>query len=107
MERKLLDNFEILKHTTHYYAKYCPLGNCTYDSFGGTCWKFFCFGSKAERDAWVEKNQYDKSGNVVAWATTRKTVEHVKGKKFVMVDGVCWRDEYEYFDELERTAAIS
>lgn len=41
MERKLLKNFETLKPIIHYYAKYCPLGNCTYDTLGGTCWNFF------------------------------------------------------------------
>jgi hypothetical protein len=48
------------KTTRNYYVGHSYMGtNFTYDS---GCWKVLQFGSKKERDEWMDKNEY-RDGN--------------------------------------------
>lgn len=54
----------------HYYAAHSYMGlGYTYDS---PCWRVYVFDSKAERDAWVDENEYN-NGNYVAEAVNYRT----------------------------------
>ena len=54
----------------HYYAGHSYMGtNFTYDS---PCWVAYRFDSKAERDKFVNENEYNEQGNKVKEAISRK-----------------------------------
>ncbi len=60
----------------HYYAAHSYMGlNYTYDS---PCWTLYAFDSAAERDAWVEDNEYSQdTGNYVAEPVTSETARKI------------------------------
>lgn len=69
----------------YFYAEYCPYGcNISYDSLNGKAFTFYAFRSKRERSAWLDKHEYDYGRNLVAQETTRKTVEQLLGKHFII-----------------------
>ncbi len=77
----------------HYYAEYCPYGI----SVGGDAkHDFKVFESRQERDKWVKDNMTDYDNNVVWGPATRAEVAHYFGGKFIIVDGYCYRDMYDY-----------
>lgn len=103
MEKKTLKNFEIVNPAIrHYYAKVNHLGDCTYNSPG---WRFISFDSKVERDKWVEEHEME-NGRPIALSTTRKTIERVKGKNFIIEADMCWRNKDEWMAELDRMDAV-
>ncbi len=66
------------KTIRYFYAAHSYMGmNYTYDS---PCWKAYRFEKKAERDAWVDKNEY-KDGNRVAESVTLKIAYKIIGYK--------------------------
>lgn len=76
-----------------YYAQYCKYGiNVSYASLKGNAYDFCAFPTKAERDTWVEENEFD-GANYVAAPITRRELERVVGKNFKVVDNY-------YFDGL-------
>lgn len=69
-----------------YYAQYCKYGiNVSYASMNGNAYDFYAFPTKAERDTWVEENEFDGTDYVAA-PITRKALERVVGKNFKVVD---------------------
>lgn len=78
----------------HYYAEYNPYGvNISYQSFRGpgrNGYTFRRFDSRAERAAWLEENEFDRAGNLVAGECSRADVEHNLGKEFEVDDGICF-----------------
>lgn len=50
-----------------YYAEYCKYGiNVSYASMNGNAYDFYAFPTKAERDTWVEENEFDGANYVAA-----------------------------------------
>ena len=69
-----------------YYAAYCPYGiRVSYASLNGNAYDFYAFVRKAERDTWVEENEFDGT-NYVAAPITRRELERVMGKGFKVVE---------------------
>lgn len=78
----------------HYYAYYCPLGRCSYESLNGNAHTFFRFDSKESRSEWLENhwdmydcNTYDKFK-----AVKRADVEEALGKNFRVISHTCVRN---------------
>ena len=78
----------------HYYAYYCPLGRCCYESLNGNAHTFFRFDSKESRSEWLENhwdmydcNTYDKFK-----AVKRADVEEALGKNFRVISHTCFRN---------------
>jgi hypothetical protein len=61
-----------------YYAAHSYMG--TDYTFNSPCWVAYQFNSKADRDAWLEGNEY-KDGKRVAQSVTRKSVEQIVGRQ--------------------------
>lgn len=85
----------------HYYAEYSPYGvNTSYQSFGGpgnNGYTFRRFGTRKERWDWLDENEFDRAGNLVADECTRADVERNLGKDFeVDDDGVCFDPRREW-----------
>lgn len=69
-----------------WYAEFCECGiNVSYDSLGGSAFEFLAFDTKAERDKWVENHEWDHYPDCCAAAVSRKTMESVIGKEFILV----------------------
>lgn len=84
-----------------FYACYNFHGMISLDSFNGDAgYYYLAFGSKTDRDAWVDDNCLDVRGNVVASACTRSEVADGRacGRRFVIVNGVCRRADWEFSD---------
>jgi hypothetical protein len=64
-----------------YYAAHSYMG--TDYTFNSPCWVAYQFNSKADRDAWLEGNEY-KDGKRVAQSVTRKSVEQIVGRNFTV-----------------------
>ena len=76
-----------------YYAEYCQYGiNVSYKSLGGNAYDFYAFPTKAERDKWIDENEFNGT-NFVAAPVPRRIVDRVMGKNFKVVDNY-------YFDGL-------
>ena len=59
-----------------YYVEYCPYGvNIAHQSFGGNAFHYYAFDNKGEREAWLERHDYDQSSGVVAAPITRREIE--------------------------------
>ena len=66
-----------------FYAEFCPCGKVAYSSFGGSAYTFFAFKTKAERDKYVDLNEYDASGcNLTASAISAKQMRCLAGRNF-------------------------
>ena len=66
-----------------YYAEFCPYGNVAYSSFCGSAYTFYAFKTKAERDKFVDINEYDVTGcNLTASAITAKRMRCLAGRNF-------------------------
>jgi len=62
----------------HYYAASNTYGtNLSHDSIG---WKAHMFGSKSDRDEWVDDHCYSENGNIVAESADSKTAHKIAGK---------------------------
>lgn len=66
-----------------FYAEFCPCGRVAYSSFGGSAYTFYAFKTKAERDQFVDINEYDMTGcNLTASAISAKQMRYLAGKNF-------------------------
>ena len=87
-----------MKKSRRFYAAYNPYGvHLTYGSIG---WSVYAFSSKAGRDAYIEDNCYDRTGNVVCEAITKKEIKDITNGRYILKfldDGVAeMREEYGY-----------
>jgi hypothetical protein len=63
--------------TKHYYAGDSYMGvNMSYDS---PCWVAYAFGTRAERDQWLEDNKYNDQGNITAEPISRRIAYKIAG----------------------------
>ena len=66
-----------------FYAEFCPCGKVAYSSFGGSAYTFYAFKTKAERDKYVDMNEYDVTGcNLTASAISAKQMRCLAGRNF-------------------------
>lgn len=66
-----------------FYAEFCPYGNVAYSSFYGGAYTFYAFETKAERDKYVNINEYDVTGcNLTASAISAKQIRYLAGRNF-------------------------
>ena len=64
-----------------FYAEFCPYGNVAYSSFCGSAYTFYAFKTKAERDKYVDVNEYDGC-NLTASAISAKQMRCLAGRNF-------------------------
>ncbi len=70
-----------------YYAHYSRYGvRTTWADTGKATGAFYAFTSKKERDAWVERHEWDYYPNLTAIEATRKEVEQNVGSCFAIID---------------------
>ena len=90
-----------------YYAEYCEYGtNVSYDSMNGGAYDFYAFDSKKNRDEWIDTHEWDNYPSRTWAKSTRKAVEHCRGKEFSLVKvdekrWICCRKGTEYEVKME------
>lgn len=64
-----------------FYAEFCPCGKVAYSSFCGSAYTFYAFKTKAERDEYVDINEYD-GYKLTASAISAKQMRCLAGRNF-------------------------
>lgn len=90
-----------------YYAEYCQYGiNIAYASFNGNAYMFYAFGTKKERDEFVENNKYIDC-NCVCRAISSEQMRYLAGRRFELKPSYDFENAWEVVFDRNRLNPFS